>query len=192
MEYTSSLSSRRMSLCASVLAALGLVTACGGTADSATGDSGANGSPVRSTAAATSGRCHTSELAASVGRNNPGAGQENFPIVLTNRSSRVCTLHGYPGTAFVNASGTQIGANPKRSSGQAATVTLKPGQSAWAGLTFSNPHVSGAKSANPVDLLVTPPNERDPLKVRWTAGKVPVSGNASSVFLTVFGPGTGA
>ncbi|MFI5683328.1 DUF4232 domain-containing protein [Streptomyces sp. NPDC051636] len=141
---------------------------------------------------ATSTRCHTSELRAAVGRNNPGAGQENFPIVLTNKSVRTCTLHGYPGAAFVNASGSRLGPDPKRSPGKPATVTLRPGQSAWAGLSFSNPEVSGAKTATPAALLVTPPDERDQLKVKWTAGPVPVSGNSSSVFLTVFSPGTGA
>ncbi|MEU6011918.1 DUF4232 domain-containing protein [Streptomyces sp. NPDC047453] len=139
---------------------------------------------------ATSTRCHTSELRASVGRENPGAGQENFPVVLTNTSGRTCTVRGYPGAAFVDASGRQLGPDPKRSSGTPATVTLKPGQSAWAGLTFSNPGVSGAKTATPASLIVTPPDERDHLTVKWTAGEVPVGGNASSVFLTVFSPGT--
>lgn len=154
-------------------------TATAGTGDSAVG-------------AARSTRCHTSELSAAVGRNNPGAGQENFPLLFTNKSARTCTLHGYPGAAFVNASGTQLGPDPKRSSGKAATVTLKPGQSAWAGLSFSNPEISEAKTATPAALLVTPPDERDQLKVKWTAGAVPVSGNSSSVFLTVIAPGTGA
>ncbi|MFF4825528.1 DUF4232 domain-containing protein [Streptomyces sp. NPDC001312] len=138
----------------------------------------------------TSTRCHTSELTASVGRENPGAGQENFPVVLTNTSGRTCTVRGYPGAAFVDASGRQLGPDPKRSSGTPTTVTLKPGQSAWAGLTFSNPGVSGAKTATPASLIVTPPDERDHLTVKWTAGEVPVGGNSSSVFLTVFSPGT--
>lgn len=141
-------------------------------------------------APATSTRCHTSELRASVGRENPGAGQENFPVVLTNTSGRTCTVHGYPGAAFVDASGRQLGPDPKRSSGTPTTVTLKPGQSAWAGLTFSNPGVSGARTATPASLIVTPPDERDHLTVKWTAGQVPVGGNASSVFLTVLSPGT--
>ncbi|MET7674095.1 DUF4232 domain-containing protein [Streptomyces seoulensis] len=141
---------------------------------------------------AQSTRCHTSELRAAVGRNDPGAGQENFPVVLTNKSSRTCTLRGYPGAAFVNASGTQLGPDPQRTSGSPVTVTLRPGQSAWAGLTFSNPQISGAKTAKPASLVVTPPDERDPLKVSWTGGPVPVSGNSSSVRLTVFAPGSGA
>lgn len=136
-------------------------------------------------------RCHTSELRASVGRNDPGAGQENFPVVLTNKSARTCSVRGYPGAAFVNGSGTQLGPDPKREPGSPVTVTLKPGQSAWAGLTFSNPGVSGARTATPAALLVTPPDERDHLKVAWSGGPVPVSGNFSSVFLTVLSPGTG-
>ncbi|MFI5972280.1 DUF4232 domain-containing protein [Streptomyces sp. NPDC051452] len=142
------------------------------------------------TPAAASSRCHTSELRASVGRNDPGAGQENFPVVITNTSGRTCTLRGYPGAAFVNGSGSQLGPDPKRQSGSPVTVTLKPGKSAWSGLTFSNPEVSGARSATPAALLVTPPDERDHLKVTWPGGPVPVSGNSSSVFLTVLGAGT--
>ncbi|WP_280874894.1 DUF4232 domain-containing protein [Streptomyces pseudovenezuelae] len=137
-------------------------------------------------------RCHTSQLRATVGHNDPGAGQENFPIVLTNTASHTCTVRGYPGAAFADSAGKQLGPDPKRSSGAPETVTLAPGQSAWAGLTFSNPEVSGAKSATPATLVVTPPDEKDPLKVKWTGGQVPVSGNSSSVRLTVFSPGSGA
>ncbi|MEU6258396.1 DUF4232 domain-containing protein [Streptomyces sp. NPDC047043] len=160
---------------------------------SAPGGTTATASNPQSSPADTSSRCHTSELRATVGRNNPGAGQENFPIVLTNTSSRTCTVRGYPGAAFVDASGRQLGPDPKRESGSApTTVTLAPGRSAWAGLTFSNPEVSGAHAATPASLLVTPPDERDHLTVKWTGGQVPVSGNASSVRLTVFSAGTGA
>ncbi|MGW2741636.1 DUF4232 domain-containing protein [Streptomyces sp. NPDC001450] len=162
----------------------------GGTSSSVPGKATSSGTGTRTESSST--RCHTSELRAAVGRNNPGAGQENFPIVLTNRSARTCTVRGYPGAAFVNASGTQLGPDPKRSGGSPVTVTLRPGQSAWAGLTFSNPEISGAKTATPATLVVTPPDERDPLRVAWTAGAVPVSGNSSSVFLTVFNSGTGA
>ena len=160
----------------------------GGTSSAAPGTATSSGTTAESAGT----RCHTSELRASVGSNNPGAGQENFPIVLTNKSARTCTVRGSPGAAFVNASGAQLGPDPKRSEGSPVTVTLRPGASAWAGLTFSNPEISGAKTATPAALVVTPPDERAPLKVAWTAGAVPVSGNSSSVFLTVFNAGTGA
>ncbi|MFJ9905599.1 DUF4232 domain-containing protein [Streptomyces sp. NPDC101152] len=212
---------RRAALLASAVALLGAVSACGngggtasspqtlsGTTDAPNGSaagsaSASGGTPGETTvtvsatttqgvSAATGSRCHTSELRASVGRNNPGAGQENFPIVLTNTSSRTCTVRGYPGAAFVDASGRQQGPDPQRESGTPTTVTLAPGRSAWAGMTFSNPEVSGAHAVTPAALLVTPPNERNSLKVAWTGGPVPVSGNASSVHLMVFAPGTGA
>ncbi|MEU6478746.1 DUF4232 domain-containing protein [Streptomyces sp. NPDC047017] len=157
---------------------------------SAPAASSGTGSGDRADAAARSTRCHTSELRATVGREDPGAGQENFPLVLTNTSGRTCTVRGYPGAAFTDAGGRQLGADPKRTSGSPVTVTLKPGRSAWAGLTFSNPQVSGARTATPSTLVVTPPDERDPLTVKWTAGQVPVGGNSSSVFLTVLSPGT--
>ncbi|MFB7508896.1 DUF4232 domain-containing protein [Streptomyces broussonetiae] len=164
-------------------------TGPGAAASSAPHATASAGGGTTSTGAASS-RCHTSQLRASVGRNDPGAGQENFPVVLTNSSAQTCTLHGYPGAAFVNASGGQLGPDPKRESGSPATITLRPGQSAWAGLTFSNPGVSGARTATPAALVVTPPDERDSLKVTWAGGAVPVGGNSSSVFLSVFTPGT--
>ncbi|MFJ9539536.1 DUF4232 domain-containing protein [Streptomyces sp. NPDC101225] len=171
-------------------------TAAGDSTASTAKPSSTSTAPAKgaSTPAGTSGgsRCHTSELRASVGRNDPGAGQENFPIVLTNTSSRTCTVRGYPGAAFVNGSGGQMGPDPVRSPGTPATVSLAPGRSAWAGLSFSNPEVSGAHAATPASLLVTPPDERDSLTVSWQGGQVPVSGNASSVRLTVFRAGTGA
>lgn len=137
-------------------------------------------------------RCHTRELRASVGRLDPGAGQRNFPLVLTNTSSRTCTVYGYPGAAFVDAGGRQVGPDPERSRGfTPATVTLAPGDSAWAGLSFSSPQTSGARTATPAALLVTPPDEQTSLKVTWRAGEVPVSGNSSTVRLTVFAAGDG-
>ncbi|MFG2361473.1 DUF4232 domain-containing protein [Streptomyces mirabilis] len=186
-----------------------------GTAEPASGDKTADttgtgaaptGSPTPSAAASNSSsnssstgsgssggtRCHTSELRATVGANDPGAGQENFPVVLTNISHRTCTVRGFPGAAFVDASGKQLGPDPRRSANTPTTVTLSPGRSAWAGLTFSNPGISGAKTATPASLIVTPPDERDPLKVAWKGGEVPVSGNASSVSLTVVRAGNGA
>ncbi|WP_217143465.1 DUF4232 domain-containing protein [Streptomyces sp. AC627_RSS907] len=210
---------RRAALLASAVAVLGLLTACGDESGTASGprppgapqasrtagpDSGTTtapavgttpgdtpGSASASASARADGRCHTSHLRAAVGRADPGAGQRNFPVVLTNTSKNTCTLHGYPGAAFVDASGRQLGPDPERAPASPRTVTLAPGKSAWAGLSFSSPQISGARTATPAALLVTPPDERDPLEVKWTAGEVPVGGNASSVSVTVLDAGTG-
>ncbi|MEZ7002605.1 DUF4232 domain-containing protein [Streptomyces sp. AD55] len=136
-------------------------------------------------------RCHTAQLRASVGRDDPGAGQRNFPVVLTNVSERTCTLRGYPGAAFVDAAGRQLGPDPVRAPASPATLTLAPGASGWSGLSFSSPRISGAETAVPASLLVTPPDERDSLTVRWTGGEVPVGGNASTVRLGALEVGTG-
>ncbi|MFI1356258.1 DUF4232 domain-containing protein [Streptomyces sp. NPDC020898] len=178
----------RAALLASAIALLGLLGAC----DSGSGGGGNSADAPSASAPSGSTRCRTSELRASVGRVNPGAGQKNFPVVLTNDSGRTCTLRGYPGSDFVDAAGKQLGPDPKRSEATATTVELAPGDSAWAGLSFANPEISEAETATPAALLVTPPDERDPLKVAWTEGEVPVGGNESSVFLTVLSPGTGA
>jgi len=204
----------RTALLASAVALLGLVSACGSESSTSSApqpteaprttspDTGASTAPAVTTApsdtagsasvsARTDGRCHTSELRAAVGRVDPGAGQRNFPIVLTNTSDRTCTLYGYPGAAFVDASGEQLGPDPERSPSSPRTVTLSAGKSAWAGLSFSSPQISGARTATPAALLVTPPDERDPIKVEWRAGEVPVGGDESSVSVTALEPGTG-
>lgn len=205
----------RAVLAAGAMAVLGLVSACGGGGAQGGGSAYLPASPsavpvpssamsaqastapdvattAPSPAQPADDRCRTAELRASVGRNDPGAGQRNFPVVLTNTSDRTCTVRGYPGAAFLDASGRQLGPDPRRDAGSGpVTVTLAPGRSAWAGLTYSSPEVSGAEGVTPTTLLVTPPDERDPLRVPWTGGTVPVSGNASSVRLTVLTPGTG-
>ncbi|MFI6563717.1 DUF4232 domain-containing protein [Streptomyces sp. NPDC050534] len=147
-----------------------------GTSDSKSGGSG-------------SSRCRASQLRGHVGRNDPGAGQENFPLVVTNFSGTTCTLDGYPGAAFVDGSGKQVGPDPRRAEGSPVKITLAPGSSAWAGLSFGNPEISGAKTATPTGILITPPDEKEPVKVDWTGGAVPVSDAAN---LTVFRAGNGA
>ncbi|MFC8945859.1 DUF4232 domain-containing protein [Streptomyces sp. A144] len=208
---------RRTALLASAAALLGLVGACGSESSTSTAprptqaprtttvDPGAatgattpaataapsDTAGSASASARTDGRCRTGELRAEVGRVDPGAGQRNFPIVLTNTSDRTCTVRGYPGAAFVDASGGQLGPDPVRAPSSPGTVTLAPGKSAWAGLSFSSPQISGARTATPAALLVTPPDEHDPIRVAWTAGEVPVGGDESSVKVTALEPGTG-
>ncbi|MGY6024161.1 DUF4232 domain-containing protein [Streptomyces spinosirectus] len=193
----------------------GSSSASGGGGDSSGGDASATASPTAppassapsgaspqgtqgthgtqdTSAAKNSGggsRCRASQLRGHVGRNDPGAGQENFPLVVTNFSGTTCTLDGYPGAAFVDGSGKQVGPDPRRAAGSPGKITLAPGSSAWAGLSFGNPEISGAKTATPTGILITPPDEKEPVKVDWTGGAVPVSEAAN---LTVFRAGNGA
>ncbi len=130
---------RRAALLVGALTVLGALGACGGettttttpqptradratattTAPSAATESATESAPVpgdtaasASASARTDGRCRTDQLSARVGRLDPGAGQRNFPVVLTNTSDRTCTLYGYPGAAFVDASGSSWALTP--------------------------------------------------------------------------------
>jgi hypothetical protein len=124
-------------------------------------------------------RCHTSGLSAAVGPGDAGAGQRSFAVALTNQSGHTCTLRGFPGAAFTDAEGEQLGPDPRRvERAPAEKITLAAGESAWAALSFPNPGLTGATTAKPETLLVTPPDERRSLSVRWENGEVPVSGQA--------------
>jgi hypothetical protein len=149
-------------------------------------------STPQNSGAASSTRCHTSELKASVGANNPGAGQENVPIVLTNRSGRTCTVYGFPGAEFVNSKGQAVAPDPERASGsERKVISLAPGKSAWAGLSFGNPAITGATTTTPAALLITPPDETAALKVPWTGGPVSNTGKTSVPSLGAFAAGNG-
>ncbi|MEV1076954.1 DUF4232 domain-containing protein [Streptomyces sp. NPDC050211] len=140
----------------------------------------------------TSVRCRTSDLRASIGLNDPGAGQENFAVVLTNGSGRTCTVYGFPGIAFFDGADKAVTPDPERATGQKEpTVTLKPGASAWSALTFTNPEVTGVTTVTPAAVLVTPPDETESFKVAWKGGKVSNTGKASVPQVSPFGPGDG-
>ncbi|MET7355986.1 DUF4232 domain-containing protein [Streptomyces mirabilis] len=155
--------------------------------------SATSAAPTRSSASpATSVRCRTSDLRASIGPNDPGAGQENFAVVLTNGSGRTCTVYGFPGIAFVDGAGEAVTPDPERATGQEEpTVTLKPGASAWSALTFTNPEVTGVTTVTPAAVLVTQPDETKSFKLAWKGGKVSNTGKASVPQVSPFRPGDG-
>ncbi|WP_329456703.1 DUF4232 domain-containing protein [Streptomyces sp. NBC_01497] len=148
------------------------------------GQSTDSGGTSTSTSASGS-RCHTSDLKASVGANDPGAGQENFALVLTNTSGRTCTVYGFPGFAFVDGSGKQVSTDPQREGTQKQVVSLSPGHSAWATLRFPNPGMVGGATVNPAAVEITPPDEKAFLKASWSGGEV--SKQPSSAAATIVG-----
>lgn len=150
-----------------------------------------DGSAASAPASGTS-RCHTSELRAKVGPNDPGAGQENFALVVTNRSGHTCTVRGYPGLAFVNGKGQQVSVDPDRTGGTKTTVRLTPGKSAWAALSFSNPAMTGVTTVTPAGVEITPPDETASLHLAWPGGPVTNTGKASVPRVGTFSAGTGA
>jgi hypothetical protein len=110
-------------------------------------------------------RCHTSGLTASLHADGNQAGVGNFGenLALTNTSKQTCTVYGYPGLGLQNAKHSVLSIKVNWGSTYFArdpkphTITLKPGQSAWADLAWNAPY--GVKSVTPSYLEVTPPNE---------------------------------
>ena len=160
-----------------------------GQSDDSTAASGNSGGEKKSAA---SGRCHTGDLKATVGKNHPGAGQENYALVLTNSSGSSCTVYGYPGAAFVNSKGQNVSIDPHREGGDKQKITLSPGESAWSALSYSNPQMTGVATVQPDAILITPPDEKKSLKVDWKGSKVTRSGAASVASVSPLRPGDGS
>lgn len=169
------------------------------------GDSGSKKSSAPSSGSASDGddgagsasgpgsgsRCHTGDLRASFGKNHPGAGQENFALVFTNKSGSTCTVRGYPGMEFVDGAGEQVSFDPHRTGDEVRTVTLAPGKSAWAPLSFTNPEMTDVPTVTPSAAKVTPPDEKASLTAPWSGGKVTRTGTASVPKIGPLAPGTG-
>lgn len=137
------------------------------------------------------GACTTSDLQAEVGPNHPGAGQVNFALVFTNKSAKSCDVRGFPGLAFLNSDDEQVSLNPERDGPGGKAVKLAPGKSAWAPLSFSNPQMTGVPTVTPETVLLTPPDQRAPLRVDWQGGEVTATGKASVPKIGALTPGTG-
>jgi hypothetical protein len=122
-------------------------------------------------------RCATTALAASLHADDQdGVGNFGENLALTNTSHQTCTVYGYPGLGLQNArhgvlsikvvwGSTYFAADPRPH-----TVTLKPGQSAWADVAWNAPY--GVKSVDPSYLEITPPNETTHLTIRFPSGPI--------------------
>jgi hypothetical protein len=135
---------------------------------------------------AASGPCTAAQLTGAVADQLGGgaAGSVYRSLVLTNASDRECTVQGFPGVSFVDASGTQIGAAADRDGSAAALVTLAPGASAAATLRQVNAQNYGAdcELIPSAGLRVYPPGATDSLVLPQ---EIPVCSAASIGLMTV-------
>lgn len=123
--------------------------------------------PSRTTSTAAVARCHTSQLAGSLGQAQGAAGSIITPILLTNRSGEPCTVTGYAGVSLVDAAGTQIGKPAARDGSGGAVVRLAPNATASFTIRTENPGVSNGEGCTQpsTKVKVFPPGELDPLFV---------------------------
>ncbi|MGN6475345.1 MAG: DUF4232 domain-containing protein [Mycobacteriales bacterium] len=124
--------------------------------------------PSFSSTVQASRRCLTTQLHLSLGQGQGQAGSTITPIVLSNVSKHACTLFGYPGVSFLDASGATVGVDAAHTGGEEATVTLGPGDAANAQLQVPDPGNFSASDCQPAQasqLRVYPPNDRAALTV---------------------------
>lgn len=125
-------------------------------------------------APAGTGQCPTSALRGSIGQANGAAGSIYFPLEFTNVSGDTCTMFGYPGVSFVTGpSGSELGGGAVRNPTFAPqSVTLDPGATAHATLQVAIAENYPRSVCDPVTahwLRVYPPDQFDPLYIRFTA-----------------------
>ncbi|WP_254402475.1 DUF4232 domain-containing protein [Streptomyces sp. AC555_RSS877] len=105
--------------------------------------------------------CRTKNLKA-VARST---GQGRASVVITNKGAGSCTVSGFPSLLFVSEAGrTELPVDWDGSAADAAKLTLAPGDSASATLTFT-----GLDECDPITGLdIVPPGESRPLTPAFT------------------------
>jgi hypothetical protein len=113
-------------------------------------------------------RCHTGDLKLTLGKGGTAPNTKFRPLFFTNVADHACTLHGYPGVSWVAGNdGHQVGDAFNRE-GFNPTVTLAPGEVAYATLTTHDVGMFPASQCKPVSVRgyrVYPPDETKPVFV---------------------------
>jgi hypothetical protein len=74
--------------------------------------------------------CSTSALRIALGSPQGAAGSVYTPLTFTSTGKVACTLYGFPGVSFLDATGRQIGMPATRDPRPSALVALPPGRTA--------------------------------------------------------------
>ncbi|MQS16632.1 DUF4232 domain-containing protein [Streptomyces kaniharaensis] len=108
-------------------------------------------------------------------------------VMLTNKSSRTCTVHGYLGYGGLLADNGAVvtGSSRVAHPGQPVEVTLKPGVSAFSGLKWSSCDKAEPTCKVLGGITVTPPDETTQL----TANLIGIDGKPVQQVLTVSAAG---
>lgn len=105
--------------------------------------------------------CRTENLTAVARATGPGRAS----LVITNRGDGACTVRGFPSPVLIGEAGrTELPVDWDGSAADAAKVTLGPGDSASAALTFTA--LDDCEAITGLDLV--PPGESRPLTVSFT------------------------
>lgn len=124
------------------------------------------------------GRCHTADLTAHLRPLDSAAGQRYAAVQLTNRSASTCRVFGYGGVQLLDANHQPLPTRQVRDPlAPPRLVLLEPGASAssrlhWGVVPADTESQTGPCEPTPAQLLVTPPDETQPIAVPWPYGPV--------------------
>ncbi|MET8630352.1 DUF4232 domain-containing protein [Kitasatospora sp. NPDC004669] len=152
------------------------------------GGSGASVTPAAPTShgGKAADRCHTADLKADI-QMQPLPDAPTAMVMLTDKSSRTCTVYGYLGYGGLLAdnnpvaTGSSLVAHP----GQPVEATLKPGVCAFSGLKWSTCDKAEPTCKVLAGITVTPPDETTQL----TADLIGIDGKPVHQVLTVSAAG---
>jgi hypothetical protein len=144
------------------------VAGTGSTAPGTTaGTTATTAAPATTAPAPVSTRCHAGDLRMEVAETGASAGHWHALLLFTNAGATPCSLEGYPGVSFLDASGGQVGRPAERLASPTAPVMLGPGERAHAALNVSNAFNFGEECGQPVPtatVRVFPPDETGDLR----------------------------
>nr|WP_042190588.1 DUF4232 domain-containing protein [Kibdelosporangium sp. MJ126-NF4]CEL19453.1 lipoprotein [Kibdelosporangium sp. MJ126-NF4]CTQ94749.1 lipoprotein [Kibdelosporangium sp. MJ126-NF4] len=132
-------------------------------------------SVVRSTQVA---RCGPTALKGEISSGDAAAGNRYAKLVVTNTSSKACTLYGYGGLQLTGANGSPTPTKLTRKPDPApALVTLEPGQKAhknlhWGAVPDGSEPTDGPCEPASTGAKVIPPDETEPFTVAFDFGSV--------------------
>ncbi|MHB1534842.1 MAG: DUF4232 domain-containing protein, partial [Acidimicrobiales bacterium] len=123
--------------------------------------------PTSTTVLAGGGECASGQVAAAFNVQAPISGQSptqtRVLVTLTDVSSAPCTVYGYAGIGVGTiSSATSVTVNRIQLPGPPVLVSLKPQQTAFAGLAVT----SGGACPAVTDFALTPPNQTTPVAVK--------------------------
>jgi hypothetical protein len=123
---------------------------------------GATGTATTPRAPVSTPMCATSQLTASLGSGDAGAGNLYRYLLLTNHSATSCHLTGYPGLSMLDVDGKQIGAPATKESLTYNPVVLAPGASASDTIHTANRQTTSSTECLPtsVNLRIYPPGNK--------------------------------
>jgi Protein of unknown function (DUF4232) len=151
-----------------VLALPLLAAACGGT-NASTGATTATAPAPPATTSTTAptvtegstqtvlSACTTADVTVSAKDGEAGMGHRSTIYVLTNATQTPCSIDGYPGMAFLDASGNVLRGTVARGDPGPASVLLQPGDTASYRLDWSE--ANGATCVTSAKVQVTPPDD---------------------------------